>query len=121
MTLDGATCLGEVQYFFHLQVQDDLQTVAMVSVYEPPSETLLGASRETFISCRHGGEQGTRVVDAKAIEAVVGMVPHKVTLPEGEASDNRYYLVEKPGLPVASLGEAPQEHVQERNDAAENA
>lgn len=27
-------------------------------------------------------------------------------MPESGISDDRYYLVEKPGLPVASLGEA---------------
>lgn len=42
-----------------------------------------------------------RVIDVKTIRSVIAMVPHK---PFHEDTQQRYFIVEKPGLDVAYLG-----------------
>ena len=51
------------------------------------------------------GDAALRVVDAKSIQSVVSMVPHFKILANGnfETPATRFFLVEKPGLDIASL------------------
>jgi hypothetical protein len=58
-------------------------------------------SYNTLMSCTYRGDESLIVVDAKAIIAVVAMVPHS---PFPEDTTDRYFVVEKPGLDVAYLG-----------------
>jgi hypothetical protein len=44
------------------------------------------------------------VIDVKSILSVVAMVPHRPHLPFPGDTSERYFVVEKPGLDVASLG-----------------
>jgi hypothetical protein len=44
-----------------------------------------------------------RVIDANSIMAVVAMVPHQ-PFPEDSSPVERFFVVEKPGLDVSSLG-----------------
>lgn len=78
----------------------------MVSFYSLPYQELLKLSYNTLLSCTH--EKDLKVIDVRSIRAVVAMVPHQPF--PGEL---RYFVVEKPGLDVASLGGstevAPQE------------
>ncbi len=63
-------------------------------------------------SCEHQGDTGLRAVFVSDIAAVVAMVPLFDVTGEGEViiPENRYFLVEKPGLDVAVLrGEEEQD------------
>lgn len=88
-------------FYFFVSVHGQNRAVAMLSVYGAPSQSLLDASEATLLSCRHGGDQGVRVVDVKDIKSVVAMIPHKVMVPGSDVMQDRFYLGEKPGLDVA--------------------
>jgi len=42
-----------------------------------------------------------RVIDVKMIHSVIALVPHR---PFGPNLDQRYFVIEKPGLELAELG-----------------
>jgi hypothetical protein len=73
----------------------------MVSRYSSPHVGLLELSYHTLWSCTHQGDASLTVIDVKSISAVVAMVPHQ---PFAEDPVPRFFVVEKPGLDVASLG-----------------
>jgi hypothetical protein len=73
----------------------------MVSRYSPPHAGLLALSYHTLWSCTHQGDASLTVIDVKSILAVVAMVPHQ---PFAEDPVPHFFVVEKPGLDVASLG-----------------
>ncbi|KAG1831174.1 hypothetical protein F4604DRAFT_2023567 [Suillus subluteus] len=112
LVLDGEICLAEVLYFTRLAVADGYgedgeqnfrwQAVALVSMYSHPDRDLLELSFHAVSSCKPV-EDDIRVVDAKSITDVIGMVPHRPELPSGVTED-RYFLVEKPGLDIATFG-----------------
>jgi hypothetical protein len=70
------------------------KTLAMVSVYSPPHVELLTLSYHTLWSSMYQG-------DVKLIAAVVVMVPHQ---PFPGDSVECFFVLEKPGIDVASLG-----------------
>jgi hypothetical protein len=84
-------------------IGDTEKTLAMVSMYSPPHDLLLTLSYNTLWSCTYQGNRSLRVIDAKLIAAVVAMVPHQ-PFPEDSSSVERFFVVEKPGLDVSSLG-----------------
>jgi hypothetical protein len=49
-------------------------------------------------------------INIKSIQAVVAMVPHAPTIDRQQMS-NRFFLVEKPGLDVAVITGAGEEHI----------
>jgi hypothetical protein len=69
----------------------------MVSFYSLPHQELLELSYNTLLSCTH--EKDLKVIDVRSIHAVVAMVPHQPF-----PGEPRYYVVEKPGLDITSLG-----------------
>lgn len=73
----------------------------MVSSYSSPDQSLLNNSYHTLRSCAKLGQSGLTVVNVKEIHSVIAMVPHH---PFHAESVPRYFVVEKPGLEVASLG-----------------
>jgi hypothetical protein len=77
------------------------KTLVMVSVYSPPHVELLTLSYHTLWSSTYQGDVSLIVIDVKSITAVVAMVPHQ---PFPGDSVERFFVVEKPGLDVASLG-----------------
>ena len=108
--------IGEVQYYFRLNLSDRQLALAMISRYGPPNRALLKISSGALYSCRFLGNENLIVVNAKSIQSVVGMVKHKVgeynsplsqnygdlNLPP-DFGDNTYYLVEKIGLEVLQM------------------
>ena len=62
-----------------------------------PHQELLELSYNTLLSCTL--EMEVKVIEVQSICAVVAMVPHH-PFPE----ELRYFVVEKPGLDVTSLG-----------------
>ncbi|EIW87263.1 hypothetical protein CONPUDRAFT_41273, partial [Coniophora puteana RWD-64-598 SS2] len=105
---EGRTFIGEVLYFAQLDVKDEQtgewrwEGVAVVELYSEPDSDLLTLSSRTFATCKRLGPQYTHVVNIKQIAGVVGMVPHRPTLLSGIEED-RFYMVEKPGLDVATF------------------
>jgi hypothetical protein len=73
----------------------------MVSIYSPPHMGLLALSYHTLWSCTYQGDVSLRVIDVRLISVVVAMVPHQ---PFTEDPVPHLFIVEKPGLDVASLG-----------------
>ncbi|KIM73760.1 hypothetical protein PILCRDRAFT_80789 [Piloderma croceum F 1598] len=94
LELNGKLEFAEVRFYLCL---DEENTVALVSMYSPPDLALLEASHYTLWTCTYQGDAGLRVINAKAITAVVAMVP----LPGAE---NLRFVVEKPGLDIAHMG-----------------
>ncbi|KAG1802426.1 hypothetical protein EV424DRAFT_1331454 [Suillus variegatus] len=130
LVLDGDVRLAEVQYFTRLAAESGIgedgpiwswKDVAIVVMYSQPDADLLDLSFQAVSSCAYL-EDDIRVVNIKSIKAVVGMVPHKPTLPSGVV-ENRFFLVEKPGLDIATFGvpyEGPGAQDDEDDDDEEN-
>lgn len=93
------TRFAEVLFYFRTLVQGVEKVLAMVSFYSPPHGNLLELSYNTLLSCIP--ENGLKVIDVKSIRSVVAMIPH---LPFPGNMEERYFVVEKPGLDVACLG-----------------
>ena len=96
--------------------------MAMASIYSAPDHFLREASYDTILSCTYLGNTSLRIVDIKSIESVIAMIPHCVRRALGieqimvqglailmETADewnweNRFFVVEKPGLEIAFMG-----------------
>ena len=83
---------AEVYYYFRITIKETEKTLALVSVYSPPHSELLKLSHHTLLSCTYEGDNSLRVI---------AMVPHQPFSGEGT---EHFFVVEKPGLDVASLG-----------------
>lgn len=75
--------------------------VALITLYSHPDPHLLHESSGTVISCTKLGEESLTVVQISTIQAVVAMIPHKLSVNE----ENRYFLVEKSGMELARFGD----------------
>ena len=77
------------------------EDVALICLYSLPDEALLKDSSHMFVSSKLSGE--FVVVCIKSIKSVIGMIPHCLKHPSGTTED-RFFLLEKPGLDVSQLG-----------------
>jgi len=77
------------------------EDVALVCIYSLPDDPLLKISSHTLASSNFSAE--FVVVRVKSIKSVVGMIPHRLTRPSGAVED-RFFLMEKPGLDISQLG-----------------
>jgi hypothetical protein len=89
-------------FYFMLRVGNTRKVLGMAAVYSAPDEYLLQASYNTVWSYTHGGDAGIKVVDVKHISSVVAIIPHPKY--HGPRYENRFFVVEKPGLEVAVMG-----------------
>jgi hypothetical protein len=102
------TRFGEVRYFTQLAVEAEdgnewtFIDVAVIALYSLPDEDLLQLSLHTVASCTYEKDD-IHVINVKSITGVIAMVPHCPCLPSGVQED-RYFMVEKPGLDVATFG-----------------
>ena len=71
-----------------------------MSIYSSPNEALLKDSQNTVWSCEYQGDEALKVIDIRAITAVVAMVP----FPGPGVLQGKVFVVEKPSLDVAHLG-----------------
>jgi hypothetical protein len=102
---------GEVLYYFRLQVAvGETHTLAPIVPFGPPDDFLLAESSNTVYSCEKG--ETVMVIDVKRIRSVVGMLPHQVD------EEERWFLVEKPGLDVWDMG-GFEEEMDDDDDAGE--
>lgn len=103
-----------MQYFTRLAVEVDdanedsdnednwhFLDIAVIQMYSLPDEALLQLSSQTVASCTHSEQ--VLAIDVKDIVSVIAMVPHKPTLPSG-LTEERFFMIEKPGLDVSDLG-----------------
>ncbi|EIN08667.1 hypothetical protein PUNSTDRAFT_69002, partial [Punctularia strigosozonata HHB-11173 SS5] len=94
---------GETRYFFRAKMPNGtVHGLAMLSLYSQPDAELLEASSGVLWSCDHLGDDGLVGVDVCNILAVVAMVPDWPSREE-DRGDDRFFLVEKPGLDVGFL------------------
>ena len=107
VTYNNEEHFGEVYFFYRISVgEDDWQPVALVSLYSAPDPTLLKMSSNTLLVCQYHGEDSLVLVEANSIKSVVAMVPF-MEKSEGDRPrrhDDRFFVVEKPGLSLAELG-----------------
>ncbi|KAG1812448.1 uncharacterized protein BJ212DRAFT_1301462 [Suillus subaureus] len=80
--------------------------VAVISLFSLPDNELLELLSHVVTSCAYYGDDGIHVIDIKSITDVVTMVPHHPRLPS-EVVEDHFFMVEKPGLDVASFGILP--------------
>lgn len=92
--------IAEVRFYFRIRANSLEHTLALVSCYSPPHPGLLEASQGTLWSCTR--VESVKVIDVKHISAVVAMVPHQPF--PGEEGGGRFFLVEKPGLDITTIG-----------------
>lgn len=92
-----------MMYYFRLRFEDEVHTLALVSLYSPPNPELLKQSHQVVYSCRAPEDGIFQLIDIKAIQSVVAMVPYFKVLPNGEifTPENEYFMIEKPGVELA--------------------
>lgn len=94
-------------------------TLALISIYNPPDRDLLLQSHNTLWSVKCDGNEKIQVVDVEMIQSVVALVPHSEGL-LGQEWKNRFFVVEKPGLEVACMGNILEQLDDEELDAPAN-
>ena len=77
--------------------------VTLIILYSCPDPYLLHESFRTVASCTKLEEESLTVIQISAIQAVVAMIPHKMS--QAVDKENRYFLVEKSGMELAQFGE----------------
>ena len=88
-------------------VHGENRALALISTFSDPNPALLKESYKTLWSCTYHGDNELKVIDSKHILSVVAMVPHTplLTRPNGQGfREERFFLVEKPGLDCAHMG-----------------
>ncbi len=104
-----------MQYFFRATVAGEIGTWALVSEYTAPNTELLRTSSGALIVCQYMGQDCLRVISAKSIMSVVGMVPY----PHGGLGPGQwFFLVEKMGLVMAHF--RGDEEVDEQEEQGEH-
>ena len=77
------------------------EDVALVRLYSLPDQSLSKLSSHTLVSSTFLDE--FVVTQIKSIKSIVGMIQHHLTRPSGAVED-RFFLMEKPGLDISQLG-----------------
>ena len=75
-------------------------TVTLITLYSQLDRPLFEQSHHTLILTTYQGLDSLQAVDAASITGVVAMVPHDPHW----SGELHWFVVEKPGLDVASLG-----------------
>ncbi|KIK04752.1 hypothetical protein K443DRAFT_92394, partial [Laccaria amethystina LaAM-08-1] len=90
---------GEVQYFFQAWLQDS-ETImfALASVYSSPNQEILEKSSNALWTCKYSGHEGLQVFSVTWIKSCVAMPPLN------KPADEWFFIREKMGLAVASMG-----------------
>jgi hypothetical protein len=105
ITENQSITFAEVSFYFQLPITVDGEsknkTYALVSKYSPPHAEILKKSYNTYLSCTHGRIENMEIIPVERILSVVSIIPHKLF--END-SEQRYFVVEKPGLDIAHMG-----------------
>lgn len=113
------TEIAEVFYFALFETNGAEHAVAVVSLYSRPHEELLAMSSNTYYTVQHLREAGVRVIPAHSITSVVAMIPDQqyAKFIADNTQDDRWQLVEKPGLRLLERVLYPEDRTDEENDA----
>ncbi|KAJ7049353.1 hypothetical protein C8F01DRAFT_1002515 [Mycena amicta] len=103
---DGKTDLAEVEFYFRTR---DGRTLALAALYPSLDQQLWTESYQTVWSCKK--PETFIVFPVQDILSVVAMVPHQYR------GEERFFLVEKPGMDIISFS-APAENDEEDADDA---
>jgi hypothetical protein len=98
----GAVYVGEAYFYFFVKYGDEVQGLALLSLYSPPNEHLLQHSHTTLVVCKYRGDRALIVVDIKSILSVVAMVPFPFLI---DCEGGQFFMIEKIGLDVAESGD----------------
>ncbi|KAG1729175.1 hypothetical protein EDD22DRAFT_146480 [Suillus occidentalis] len=107
--VDGHTSIAEVYFYFNMTIHDRQKTFALVSEFSQPHPELLEQSFQTVFACRHHGDNSLRLIEVSTIQAVVAMVPHQFPGIDGTL----FYLIERPGLDLLTMGGAGEDIMDE--------
>lgn len=91
-----------MKFYFRRQVKEKVETLALVSLFGKPDNSLLERSHGTFFVCAYQGDLCLAVINVTQIKAVVAMPP----IPETtgiQSVQTLHYLVEKPGLDILHM------------------
>lgn len=99
--------IGEVQYYFRCTIGGQPQTLALVSKYGPPDQTLLQQSSGVVWAARlpKSPRRHLEVVDVKSIVAAVAMIPCD-SLPcavSGVWDGQVYFVMDKLGVDIDDI------------------
>jgi hypothetical protein len=83
-----------------MAIHDQEKMFALVSEFSPPHPGLLEDSFQTVFACSYHADASLRLVEAHTIQSVVAMVPHRFPGIDGTL----FYLIERPGLDVLTIG-----------------
>lgn len=83
-----------------LKIQTVDFPLAIASFYGPPDPELYQASSQTYASMQHFRDLDVRVFAINCIQSVVMMAPDTR---HSSGESNRWFLMEKPGLKIASF------------------
>ena len=101
---NGKFFLAEIHFFAQLQNEGQNHFVALASFYGPPDENLLKLSYGSYYSVLHYRDTAVQVFDIKSIKSVVTLAPDPRNPAYTQSgANNRYYLMEKPGLSVLAM------------------
>ena len=96
---------AEVFFYFQFSItvngERKNETYALVSRYSPPHAEILKKSHNTYWSCTHGKIEDMEIIPVKTILSAVSIIPHNLFQDD---SEQRYFVVERPGLEVAHMG-----------------
>jgi hypothetical protein len=82
-------------------INNQLKTLAVLSLYSVPDQILQERSSDTLLVCKYGGDLSLAVIEVKKIVGVVAMVPF--TQENREAS---FFVVERIGLDLEFVEDA---------------
>jgi hypothetical protein len=79
--------------------------VAVVEFYGQPNKELYETSSKTYYTVQHLRDADVQVIDVNCIQSVVMMAPdqrYKLLYQDGSEND-RWYLMEKPGVKLSHM------------------
>jgi len=117
--MKNETRIAEVRFFAVLKHLDTEVPVALVSLFSKPDPDLLRISVNALWSCEYQGDSALEFIDIKCIQAVVAMVPHAPAI-DGRQTQERFFLVEKPGLDVAVMAGAGESDIRDNANSCPN-
>ncbi|KAF8587607.1 hypothetical protein K439DRAFT_1645815 [Ramaria rubella] len=93
---------AEVNFYFQISLEVEIQTVALVRLYSGPDTDLHADLCWTVYSVAQLSEyEGFCIVDVKDIQSVIAMILHNHHIIPG---DKRFFLWEQMGLDISTLG-----------------
>ncbi|KAJ8089116.1 hypothetical protein PM082_014364 [Marasmius tenuissimus] len=97
--------VGEVHFYFEDEIEGKKRHLAAISLFGEHNSELYEMSSKTYRTMQHFRDIDVHVVEVKDILSVVIMAPdlrYRTKIQDG-TEDNRWFMVEKPGLAISAL------------------